>query len=46
MGGNYGWGVRLDDLIPVCPQYPVAGYSRNHIKLCDFPLVTQKSLLY
>jgi len=27
-------------------QYPVAGRPRNPFKLCDFPLVTQMSLLY
>ena len=27
-------------------QYPVAGWPRNPFKLCDFPLVTQISVLY
>jgi hypothetical protein len=46
MGGNCSSGVLLDDLVPACPQYPVAGEPQNPFKLCDFPLVTQMSLLY
>jgi hypothetical protein len=46
MGGNRRLGVLLDGLIPAGPQHPVAGGRRNPSKLCDFPLVTQMSLLY
>jgi hypothetical protein len=46
MGGSYSWGARLDDSVLARPQYPVARHSQNPFKLCDFPLVTQISLLY
>jgi len=46
MGGDYSLGVLLHDFIGARPQYPVAGWPRNPFKLCDFPLVTQISLLY
>jgi hypothetical protein len=46
MGGNCSLGVVLDDLVSACPQYPVAAWSRNPFKLCNFPLVTLTSLLY
>jgi hypothetical protein len=46
MGGNCSVGVLLDYLIVDRPQYPVAGRLQNHFRLCDFPLVTQISLLY
>jgi hypothetical protein len=46
MGGSYSWGARLDNLIPAYPQYPVARRCLNPFKLCDFPLVTLRTLLY
>jgi len=46
MGGKRSLGVLLDGLIPVGPQYPVAGRRQNPFKLYDFPLVTLMSLLY
>jgi hypothetical protein len=46
MGGDCNMGALLDDLLPIRPQYPVAGQRQNHFKLYDFPLVTRISLLY
>ena len=46
MRGNRSLGEIVDDLIPGCPQYRVAGRRQNHFKLCDFPLVSLISLLY
>jgi len=46
MGGIRSLGVLQEDLIAARPQYRVAGWPRNPFKLCDFPLVTQISLLY
>jgi len=46
MGGNRNSGGLSNDLSIPLPQYPVAGWWQNHFKLCDFPLVTQMSLLY
>ena len=46
MGGNCNLGVLMDVAIVTNPQYPVAEWPRNPFKLCDFPLVTQMSLLY
>jgi len=46
MGGNSNSGALLDALDSVYPQYPVSRAGQNHFKLCDFPLVSQISLLY
>lgn len=46
MGENCDSGALLDVPSSVYPQYPVSWGCQNHFKLCDFPLVTQISLLY
>jgi hypothetical protein len=38
-------GVLMDELTSN-PQYPVAVYRHNPSKLCNFPLVTLRRLLY
>ena len=46
MGGNFGFGVILENLNGPGPLYAVAGWLQNPFKLCDFPLVTLITLLY
>ena len=46
MAGNRNSGALLDVLDLVYTQYPVSWAGQNHFKLCDFPLVSQISLLY
>lgn len=46
MGGICSLGVLMDAAIVANPQYPVAGWTRNPFKLCDFPLVTLISVPY